>query len=509
MREEAPSIEKNESTDVISRSNPSHPISARLEIVDTQTNFSGNQSLQESEQHAPHPYLYDEQLFKEHLVGLAATLEEKFVVDFNPVICGRTIPLFRLWQVVRSEDLGGYEEVTGRNLWPQVASRLNFSFQHPHAHIYLRMCYEEILTDFELWLEYQESEELTESQEQGMIESQLRQTAENEAGEFGVNKSKGLGEDYYDNDLDAPSSIPEPPASPSPKRSFDDGRTTVRSTYNKRQRISKGKNEELEIPSTPEDAIVKNPTPHPSYQRSPLNLTSSAIAVNEKDEPYPGPLPRPNFSRTSGKLKQTSFEPETQDFHFPMLDDDDKGSFVLPPTSSPTKVRSGSIEGPVPQDPTQDPMDEDEASRSSPSPYSAEIPKRAGHSNTAFYGGLTDDSSTQSQTESQRENDIKEYIDRYVALGYSDNIVIEALEATTMETGDAGFVMEQLTNGAGIPENHQGVWTTRDDEALEAPEDSAEFLGIVEKHGMKRVVNRNRFLQDMKAVRRESEEFKD
>jgi hypothetical protein len=502
MEEEAPVTEIKKASDIIPRSSPSRQVPARrLEISDSQATIPETIPSQNSDNKAPDLYLTDEKLFKKHLVELAASLEEELIVNFNPIICGRTIPLFKLWQVVRSQELGGYDEVTGRNLWTQVARKLNFSdFQHPDAHLDLKMCYEEILADFEGWLDYKETQpDLTESQENAMIESQLRRTAERETQNVGEDIAEEDGDEDYDDDLDAPSSMPQPLKS-SPKRIFGDDRSSQGPTSIKRQRIDKGKGKELEVPSTPEDVINSNRMPRPSYQQSPLNLASTVIGVDDEDELLLRPIPRPNFSGASNAHQKRAFEPETQDFHFPLPDNDDRGPFESLSSSNRKRILDGSNSGTT----RRAPIDEDDAGPAASIPSRIQRRPDSG-SNVVTYERFVDDSSTQSLTQSQRETELRAFIDRYVALGYSYDIVIDALEATTMETGDAGLVMEQLTNGGGIPENHQGVWTAWDDEALQADDDSEEFRRLLEKHGMKRVLTRHKFLDDLKEVRRESE----
>ncbi|CAJ2505574.1 Uu.00g129680.m01.CDS01 [Anthostomella pinea] len=59
-----------------------------------------------------------------------------------------------------------------------------------------------------------------------------------------------------------------------------------------------------------------------------------------------------------------------------------------------------------------------------------------------------------------------EIIDRFLSLGYPNDIVVRALKATTWHIGNAGHVMEILKRGEGLPQRTSGVWTQRDDESL-------------------------------------------
>jgi hypothetical protein len=71
---------------------------------------------------------------------------------------------------------------------------------------------------------------------------------------------------------------------------------------------------------------------------------------------------------------------------------------------------------------------------------------------------LREDSSTQSQTDSQRNvNDLREFIERYISMGYSEEVVSRAFCATTLKTGDVGVVIEALQSGHPLPDNIQGV----------------------------------------------------
>lgn len=94
------------------------------------------------------------------------------------------------------------------------------------------------------------------------------------------------------------------------------------------------------------------------------------------------------------------------------------------------------------------------------------------------------------------EIELAEEVDRYIALGYPEDIVKEAFFSTTLTTGDVAIVMEALMHGAGIPNNIQGVWTSRDDKALGLPENSMEYGRILTKHGQQRIEKRRIFLNE-------------
>jgi hypothetical protein len=415
---------------------------------------------------------------------LAGTLE--LVVDLEPVISGRKIPLFKLWQVVQSEEIGGFDEANGRNLWPQVARKLNFNdWRHPQAGDELKDCYSEILADFEqVRGEHRKENSLTESQEEAMIKSQLRQTAARETQATGAEEEDEEDDEVVEeeeedeDDLDLPQSSPQIMPSSSSKRSFGADRTNQPISYNKRQRIDKGKGKELEIPPTPEDLINSNQNIRPFHQPSPLkyfpphepDLYEESSEEESSIKPINFLKPKPKSSSQPRIL-----EPETQDFHFPPeLDHDEKNSWA---EVSP-----------------------------SPPPQSQYQHSSNGMSNAATHGTAHStqyDSSTQSQTESQHAEKIQEFVDHHVALGIPQEIVVDALSATTMETANASPVMEDLLNGDGIPENIAGVWTTWDDDALEAEVQSSEYKALIKKHGIKRIGARRRFLRDLREVNAE------
>ncbi|KAF2966446.1 hypothetical protein GQX73_g7131 [Xylaria multiplex] len=100
-------------------------------------------------------------------------------------------------------------------------------------------------------------------------------------------------------------------------------------------------------------------------------------------------------------------------------------------------------------------------------------------------------------------------IDHFVSLGYTRDIVLRSLKATSWIIGNAGQVMEMLKQGDPLPPRTTGVWTQRDDDSLalvfsnEAPSDAREekrrakeARRLQAKHGAEQIALRKRYLLD-------------
>lgn len=412
--------------------------------------------------------------FRKKLTSIARA--QKLKVIFDPVICARTVPLFRLWQVVNSEELGGFSEVTRRCLWPVVARRLNFNdFQHSNAAKDLEACYSEILLILDDAEEEYETTELSESEEQELIEAQLRTTAERETQKIAedlVHAAVERQRRESSDDRNIPSSVSQEQTPTSlRKRRLDHSRSNLGATshsWSKRQRIEKGKGKEREIPSTPELGSDNDPLPHPSHKTPQLestSLTTPEDIEGGESELFVKPLQKVNLSPTLPRAVQRVMEPETQDFHFPIEQRDEAGSASPLPSTRPGKTHNESR-------------------------------------NTEVRDKAAGDISTQSQTDAKHEADLNSFVEHYISLGYSGDHVTQALDSTTLNAGDVGIVMENLRGGKGIPKDIQGVWTSSDDEAVEG-KDHPRFKEALEKHGMDRVNLRRRFLADQKAARKQ------
>ncbi|PQE26888.1 Telomeric repeat-binding factor 2-interacting 1 protein [Rutstroemia sp. NJR-2017a BVV2] len=400
--------------------------------------------------------------------GYLQSDEDDINLEFSPTICESKVSLFELWKSVMSH--GGFGGVDEKALWPTIADRLHYPLAwHARAADALRDCYEELLFGFEEAVTMQADDpdtmELSPSQEDALLQDQPLDTFRRKAAESFIDD-----EATYEDDLDQPSSAIRLPA----KRSTADKKRELLSDDEepdrKRAKNNKGKAPAvMEIPSTPESIFNGTRKSPRKYQVSPLknahvnNQSDNDSNAEEELPEFPRPsLPSwrdsdagPSFSRI--EAQKSLLEPETQDFHFPDLDT------IVVPSSPPTRA------------PRQ------------PSPI--------------LDSTLHDDSSTQSQPESENDVEVYEFIDSRVALGYPEDIVIEALVATTMETGDATVVMESLRNGDPIPDNMAGVWTKEDDKALENDDEQGkEFRRVLEKHGEWRVEQRRNFLEDNREV---------
>ncbi|PBP20963.1 hypothetical protein BUE80_DR008224 [Diplocarpon rosae] len=512
------------------------------------------------------PCLIDRDEFESNLRLVADRLGLE--VEFEPVICDRKVSLFELWQVVKSPDFGGFDEVTGRELWWKVASELQFE-PDTSAASDLKICYSEILADFEtIREEFFDKVESSGLHDEAMIEDQLRHTARQTESMDGVGSSTGdhdetgqfweaveeQGEDLdkeltpnrgangghsdrghrhkinklsreameelqdeheeYDDDLEYPQISPHRPELTSPsagKRKLGSDRKPWGPLLSKKQRVNKSK--EREIPSTPEDVINNGQNFRKYHQPSPLKFAeppsdsdSSSVEaiipiIFERQEPVT-------------RKRALAFEPETQDFHFPQpsqyLDSPQESIDSDASEGEVSLLVSSRHESRPPQSKdTDEDEDEDEdeviiidrqSSQIIAAPSEREHSKTFTTQDSLRSSSNNCESSTQSQTESEKNEQLLAFINKNVSDGYAYDIVMEALTATTMSVKEALKVMESLADGDGIPEEIPGVWTKWDDDALQASKDTQNYQIILRKHGLPRVVLRKRYLRDTKAV---------
>ncbi|CAI4219459.1 unnamed protein product [Parascedosporium putredinis] len=117
------------------------------------------------------------------------------------------------------------------------------------------------------------------------------------------------------------------------------------------------------------------------------------------------------------------------------------------------------------------------------------------------------DSADDLETEEEENNSEEVFaaIDRFEALGYDRDVVVESLFWTSMDPDKALTVMKSFNSGYDIPQNKQGIWTPQDDKKLKAVDvggrGTARYRNaLIKKHGQALVDARRRFLADAEAI---------
>lgn len=189
-----------------------------------------------------------------------------------------------------------------------------------------------------------------------------------------------------------------------------------------------------------------------------------------------------------------------------------------PPSVQPQPARH------IPR-PTEDEEESMFVQDDDPSPEPVRPMQTAPHSLTALRAAALPNVGTRHRSSPQlpptktptstEQNKLAETIDHFISIGYPENIVIQGLKAATMNVGLAGSAMESLMAGKGIPTHHEGIWTQRDDQALELVDSAMvshgkqsekemrkiqrEWRRLSYKHGVERIEERRKFLSMMDA----------
>ncbi|CAD6449390.1 dfd478a8-0622-41fd-a666-2b5044d37c39 [Sclerotinia trifoliorum] len=396
-------------------------------------------------------------------------------LNFHPVVCGKEISIFKLWQIVML--FGGFAKTNADSRWQEVADRLSFPIANrAKAAKDLKSCYEEILSELETAVKEAQNDtenpEFTASQEEEvMIASQLKDTVSHS-----VQKSSGHDEEIEDND-----EVPKlpPPRTKSKqqlttstnKRTIDsDGLSNLTGSSAtkheiKRRKVQKGKGKEVEIPSTPEH-IFNATQPPISHHTAPLKYPFDKNSEDDSsDHEVRERIRRIQKKKPGGSCGEPSarkplIEPETQDFHYP---DIDKEASIVSPTPAPKKRAANNIID----------LSKDSSTESEPEP--------------------------EPDSESDSEDSINAEFAKYLELGYSREVIAEALIASTYVYDVASVIMEQLKMGHDIPDNMEGAWTKRDDDAL-LKNRGPEYERIREKHGDGRIAARKKFNRHIQSL---------
>ncbi|KAG9240121.1 TRF2-interacting telomeric protein/Rap1 C terminal domain-containing protein [Calycina marina] len=432
---------------------------ASKEVVHSKTLLNHREPASQQPSHmVDDPLLDDEVQFNNYVRILAERLE--IIIDFNPVICGKEISLFRLWQVVRGE-FGGIDEVNGKDLWFKVARALRL--EGPTYRQELKSSYNVILPDVEGSRSFYWNE--TSSQEQAMIESQLRKTIEPDVQELSDLEYATAAE--YDQNLEVEEEDDGLDRSPSSARLLRPDRLGKRGSPSvdeesgqplKRPRLDKGKGKE--IPSTPEGNADGELTEFSFGLRTPPFGIGSPILGESAEKAFTNYTMNetPSKSSKNNEIKTCITEPETQNFTYL-----DKGN--------EEKEEGPEFEQTVTSDrPSQSMCDA--------------LPVRLSQQ-------LYDTQSVAAEVDSR----VRGFFHQCRAQKYSLENVSASLRATCWDASIAEDVIMSLEAGLGLPNNSKGVWTPEDDESL-SPRTGPAWRKIKKKHGSDGVLARIKFLEE-------------
>ncbi|KAI0188776.1 TRF2-interacting telomeric protein/Rap1 C terminal domain-containing protein [Xylaria flabelliformis] len=433
-------------------------------------------------------------------IGVAITTKEQFFRDYNtflessgitdrriiPSVAGKAISLWDLWQSVRSKKV----EVIELD-WQQVAEDLGFDWVSIESVPgELQQCYETHLAPFaDAMMSFNDfSDE----------------------------------EDPDEDDTDAETEIPlpsSPPVRQSLKRPLSAFSPIHKHLFPqpspKRRRLDRRD----EIPSTPEHITKtwnlrsssgpdKTPTTSPlddhriaksvPQTRTRANTPSQQLLLEYAESPEAQGVTR-TLPASHQKVVQTTPTPRRRTQIFIQSDDSDDDA--IPQSSKTTRSARVPLATPLAK----------QKRRTLPASW---VSKSSGPADSAALRNGHPSSATVPETEPHRRpTPLKEtpddIIDHFVSLGYSKNIVLRSLKATSWIIGNAGQVMEMMKQGEPLPPRTTGVWTQRDDESLalvysnEPPSDAKgekkrakEMERLQAKHGPEQIALRKRYLLD-------------
>ncbi|KAK3394940.1 hypothetical protein B0H63DRAFT_445024 [Podospora didyma] len=138
--------------------------------------------------------------------------------------------------------------------------------------------------------------------------------------------------------------------------------------------------------------------------------------------------------------------------------------------------------------------------------------------------GSGNSSQTTNEYEINNKKVLTEMIEQFVPLGYTQEVILAALEATSCSRGKSRDILQDLQYGRGIPTDMPGVWTKWDDSVLRE-RDAARANGLAQsdeeaqrrvdaiqakvtkvrlKHGREEMEKRAKFLKSMDNARKKA-----
>ncbi|CCU78465.1 hypothetical protein BGHDH14_bgh03313 [Blumeria hordei DH14] len=466
-------------------------------------------------------------LEEEHLKKAVERIATKLHLLFNEnlKICGRKIPLPEIWKIAQLPEFGGLDKINEHNLWYSIAKKLGFNSRDTAAANELSYCYHEILT--RLGKDPVQSGFTTDSEKNNEEVIYTNQKTYMEE----IGKSEGRI-------IQVPIQGLEKSDGNSLKRRINQRSKLQKHAEMKRRRVNDDKDASLEVPATPEEKI---------------NASSSALLFDGKLSPV-NQLSLGSFEKNENKFispsdkpinlnRRLDFRASNSRFVSPseIHDVDQEAQYSLIPLVSNQEcgTKSKLVSGKHYKNlVTQKNEFANEARKDSSSPcldnsknyesqslgteddFGQQLSGKQKSSIPLLKPCQNRDSSICSQGRShdnlitctlqnttndvpeERNRDLlQEFItDQVIGLGFPQDVIIEALEATSMKIGLESHiqqVMDSLLNGDGIPNNLSGVWTLDDDKALKEQPRGKEYERIVKKHGKEKIKLRHQFWIDM------------
>lgn len=492
-------------------------------------------------------------------------------IDMSPKVESRPVDLYDLFLAV-AEQKAPIEEVD----WQVVAETLQFNWVAlPKVPAKLAECYQTNLAAFEEAIAgFEEEEEETGETEDG----EMQEAEDGETEEVVVEKEEESQPDFQTPlprrtglpsrsgqvqhqslspsprlTVTEPSSTSTSPATRSLKRKLIEERLgpqlPILDTSRKRPRHDRKE----EIPSTPDEKLgvtvpsgskvsasgrgmrlLPSPIPH---KRAPIlepetqdfGYEETQVPVLEAQESMYDISPSQQLQSEAGDIKPVQFALDQRSSRQLAL----TGPPISGASGQPRRSGAEPISATEPEQPSSPRASSRVPKRKLPASFSlASVDFSKSRDRTVSKPGEAKSPGTDSNvkpppalldtddTDQEGISKLEEYV-RDFEIHYPREMVIKGICCATGDPGLAGVVMQSLFEGKGIPDRLSGVWTRKDDEALEfmdeqkmqddgvAPRSMKERLlrteakkqweRLVKKHGLERIEDRRKFLANAKA----------
>lgn len=415
-------------------------------------------------------------------------------INLEPIIGNKQLDLWQLAEAVGSQNVD-IDNVD----WEQVANHLGYDDSNQSLLDQLLECWEANLRDF---LDFMEEFDKAQQDAAPSADSD-HEALVNIVGE--EEDEQTIIPSTVEEDNDAEPRLPSLalPSWATKKRPFEASPLAAANTFVKRRRLAP----DAVVPSTPEEligipaSVSGKPQQSPSLIRSQRMLRQRHLnlddTIKDSQDDTQDRLQSPPRATGARSPELGSFEVST-----PVLQRIESAYDITPSqqleseAESPLARAGKRVTITVPHDEPEDEVQSSHQHSPSPQPAasSLHVAKRRALPSSFRNSSAPSASQASAQTESVRRHStalkttqrqdqgrralsrgnppsmarkpssIPEWAEHYESLGYPRATVNKAMLATTMNPGTLVVtVLESLTQGGGIPPNHAGIWTDRDD----------------------------------------------